>query len=226
MKSQYKGIDLFKIIAAYLIILLHLPVFREGLGNDIVRQVVTVVAVPFFFTASGFLLSNKLSAMDRKLPMCVKINYKKYIIWSLIYFPIVCFGWLVNSKTIGYDLLYYVRDFVLEGSYLTIWFLNALSIALLIEWLLLKKFSKKDCFLISVPFWVIACLLSSYNQLFVENLGGKDITNIYYSIFSTTKNGLLFGFPFISLGVWLADKKEKNKKSQFLSLVCVFLLYF
>ncbi len=209
-KKLFHGIDLFKIIAAYLIILLHVPIFKSGtFAYDAIRQVITIIAVPFFFAASGFVLSNKLKG---DFPKAIQNNYKKYIIWSVIYLPFVVFGWLTNNLSPLNDVIYYIRDFFLEGSYLTIWFLNALVFALLIEWILLKKLSPKTCFIISVPFFVIACLLSSYNQLSVDILHLEGISKIYYTIFSSTKNGLLFGFPFVSLGVYIADNKSNDKK--------------
>ena len=210
---NYRGIDLFKIIAAYLIILLHVPVFKsDSIGHMFIRQIVTIVAVPYFFTASGFLLSGKLQA--HAIPKSVKTNYTKYLIWLLIYFPIVVFGWLLSPLSIPVSFVYYIRDFFLEGSYLTIWFLNALAFAIIVEWLLLKRFSKTVCFYISIPIFILTCLLSSYNQLFVEFIGGKNVSDFYYLIFSTTKNGLLFGFPFVALGAYTSEFcKKKNMKS-------------
>ncbi len=204
-KQSFCGIDLFKIIAAYLIILLHVSVFpAETVWYDILRQMITIVAVPFFFTASGFVLSRRLRG---GFPAAIKNNYVKYIVWSLIYLPFVIFGWCVNDAPIWYDITYYIRDFFLEGSYLTIWFLNALAIALLLEWILLKKLSSRTVFMISIPFFIVACLLSAYHQLLVDVLNLDLMSNFYYSVFSSTKNGLLFGFPFVALGVWISDIK-------------------
>lgn len=223
--KKYNGIDLFKIIAAYLIILLHVSIFEsETIGYIIVRQIITIVAVPFFFAASGFLISNKLD--KQAIPKSVKVNYKKYLLWSVIYLPFAVFGWFVSGLPLYKSLLYYVRDFIFEGSYLTIWFLNALAFAIVIEWLLLKRFSKKMCFYISIPFFIIACLLSSYNQLFTEIFGSK-LSDVYYLIFSSTKNGVLFGFPFVALGAYIATiskQKHENKKVSVLGMVISFVL--
>ena len=54
--QQYKTVDLFKFIAALSILLLHVPPFRAGtFAYVVIREIITVFAVPFFFAASGFL---------------------------------------------------------------------------------------------------------------------------------------------------------------------------
>lgn len=200
---MYRGIDLFKFISAIFIIILHVSPFSEGtIFNIIFRQIICIVGVPYFFSASGFLLSKKSQNDVKK---SVKNNYQKYLIWSLIYFPIVILGWKFSENSIGDSLLLYVRDFIFEGSYLTIWFLNALAFAIAFEWILLKKFNKRTCFFISIPCFLISCLLSSYNEFFTDVLGARNASDLYYSVFSSTKNGLLFGFPFVSLGVYVGD---------------------
>lgn len=61
LKSKYPSIDLMKFIAAILIIVLHTSPFADysGVLNFGLRSIITVVAVPFFFCASGFLFFAK-----------------------------------------------------------------------------------------------------------------------------------------------------------------------
>ena len=44
----------------------------------------------------------------------------------------------------------------------------------------------------------------------MQTITGLWVTEQYYSFFETTKNGLLFGFPYISLGAFLAEKQAKK----------------
>lgn len=58
IRKQYHSLDLAKFISAVLIIVLHtgpLSSYSSVLHYGL-RNIVTVVAVPFFFMASGFLL--------------------------------------------------------------------------------------------------------------------------------------------------------------------------
>lgn len=56
--KQYNSLDLMKFISAILIIVLHTSPFQSynALISFGLRNVVTIIAVPFFFCTSGFLL--------------------------------------------------------------------------------------------------------------------------------------------------------------------------
>lgn len=209
-KKSYNALDAFKFIAAILIIILHVNPFR-GISEPlaiVLRNIVTIIAVPFFFTASGFLFFNKLNASTNQTT-AVK-NYilrlfKMYLIWSVVYFPFVVLEW-VNE---GVNILVYVRDFFFEGSYSTIWFLNAAIWACLFVCFLYKKLKLRYVFLIAFVFYLIGCGLSYYYYLIVEIPLFEKFGELYYSFFKTTKNGLLFGAVFFVLGAILAKDKLK-----------------
>ena len=78
-KKSYNAIDAFKFIAAVLIIMLHVNPFK-GVSEPlalIARNMVTIIAVPFFFTASGFLFFKKLDTAEEK-SLVVKIYKAPY----------------------------------------------------------------------------------------------------------------------------------------------------
>ena len=64
--KQYKSLDLVKFICAILIIVLHTAPF--GSYSKMLtfgfRNIVTVIAVPFFFLTSGFLAFKKIDRLD------------------------------------------------------------------------------------------------------------------------------------------------------------------
>ena len=184
MKVQYRGIDLLKFICALLVLVLHVSPFPDGSFLRVVfREVVCIFAVPFFFAASGYLMTNKLTDKDMSVLSVIKRPYLLYLIWSALYFPLVLFSWFISENSVFSNFIVYIRDFLFEGSYLTIWYLNALAIALGICHLLLKRFSPRMCLLIALPFYAVACLLSSYNQLLVSNDFGLFASDIYYAVF-------------------------------------------
>lgn len=65
--KQYNSLDLMKFISAILIIVLHTSPFQSynALISFGLRNVVTIIAVPFFFCTSGFLLFKKLSVLSQ-----------------------------------------------------------------------------------------------------------------------------------------------------------------
>lgn len=231
MSKNYNSIDLFKFICALLIIIAHANPFDDysKILSFGVRNIVCVIAVPFFFVASGFLCFRKVELLEGE----EKKNYIKkflkrillmYLLWSAIYFVFVAINWINNGFTI-YSVLEYVRDFFFEGSYQTIWFLPALFSATLIVYLLRKKLSYKQIFIISLPFYLFTLLGSSYYGI-AENIPViRDIYNVYYSVFETIKNGVCFGFIYVTLGALIATNIEKIKISKKINIALIIVFY-
>ena len=64
--KQYKSLDFAKFVCAILIIVLHTDPFSSysKLLTFGFRNIVTVIAVPFFFATSGFLAFKKIDSLD------------------------------------------------------------------------------------------------------------------------------------------------------------------
>ena len=226
VKKVYNAIDAFKFLSAILIIALHVNPFK-GISEPlalIFRNMVSIIAVPFFFTTSGFLFFKKLNASKNQTEV-VK-NYvlrllKMYLTWSLVYFPFVVLEWVSE----GVNVLTYLRDFFFEGSYSTIWFLNASIWAVLFVYFLYKKLNLKQVFLISFIFYMVGCGLSYYYYPIIKIPLFEKLGNLYYSFFKTTKNGLLFGAVYFALGAILAKNDLKLKvKSCIVGVVISFIV--
>ena len=197
-KDNYNGIDIFKFTAACLIIFLHTIVLSDNSAiTFIFRNNICTFAVPYFFAISGYFFyrikNNKTKVLER-----IKHIYSVYIFWTIIYLPFVIIKYVFSNKQDYW--LNYVKRFFLEGSYETIWFLNALGIATALYYLLSKKLSSKKIFVISLILYVMGCLLSSYVGLLNRIPGGNFIVQNYYSMFESVKNGLFFGIPFFCIG--------------------------
>lgn len=229
-RKQYGALDLAKFIAAILIIVLHTNPFSSysSILNFGFRSIITVIAVPFFFITSGFLFCTKLNSLNEDRSSYFK-NYIKrlgimYLLWSAVYFIFVAIDWIKNGVTVN-DVLQYVKRFFFEGSYSTIWFLPALIIAVSIVYLLRKKLSYEKIFLLAVPFYIIACLGSSYYGLTVKIPLVSDFYNAYFSFFDTVKNGILFGWVYVALGGVFSEKTIKAKPCKYLVLTGVFFIF-
>lgn len=224
--KQYKTIDLFKFICAILVIMLHASPFASysKIITFIFRHIVTVIAVPFFFAASGFLVFSKLNKLSHKsdqkqyILKYVKRIFQMYLVWSAVYLVFVVYKWTINGFSYM-NVLIYIRNFFFEGSYLTIWFLPALLSAVVFVYLLNKKFNKKTIILIAAPFYIFALLGSSYFGVSEKISILNDIFGIYYSCLQSVKNGLLFGFIFVALGAYISERQDNLKISSFKCLV-------
>jgi len=205
-RKMYNSLDVAKFLAAILIIVLHTAPLSDysNVLNFALRSTITVVAVPFFFITSGFLFFEKLNSLQEKEKNKYFLLYIKrlivmYLLWSLVYFVFVLREWIENDVTVN-EILHYIKRFFFEGSYSTIWFLPALISSVSIVYFLYKKIEYKKIFFIALPFYIIACLGSSYYGLSEKIPFLKNFFEVYFSFFDTIKNGLLFGFVFVVIG--------------------------
>lgn len=89
MKKEYKLVDLFKLISAFLVVGIHTNPFVNNVWCDRLFSLITRVPVPFFFTAAGFFffLSAKGLPTKEKIKKYILRIFILYLIWFLIYLP-------------------------------------------------------------------------------------------------------------------------------------------
>lgn len=213
--KYYNGIDIARVIAAFLVICVHtdpLMSYSES-GNYFLVSVVARLAVPFFFVVSGFFFGKKID-VARSFVADSKVlfsNLKRlmtiYIVWLLIYFPFQFLAWIRSDESWTYWLTF-IQKSIFEGSYYTLWYLTGLIFSLTFSYILFKLFKPKVTLLITLILFVIGTLLQSYYDVWQTN----DLFSTYYTLFLTTRNGLFFGSFFVSLGIFIA--KEKTLLSQ------------
>ena len=192
---QFNGIDIVKFICAFLVCVIHItPLKVEVLGveklsylNFGLQQYLCRIAVPFYFTASGFLLFRKTEFNNLN-----ESRIKNY-----------CFKILRLLGT--WTFLLFV------GGQLQLWYLGSLVLAVIILSVLINKdISIRWIVLISIILYIIGLLGDSYYG-FIEPLKCFSIPKIlivgYDTVFSTTRNGVFFGLIFVLLGALFAQKR-------------------
>lgn len=231
LRKNYNSLDLAKFVCAVMIICAH---FAAEWGHfpakiDYLFSVY-IIAVPFFFTCSGFLFFIKLNRTDKAEHKGVFLKYIKrvlimYAAWSLIYFMFILAHW-INVGTSVKSVSNYLYRSLVFSTYATIWFLPALVVAVAIVYFLSRKISLKTIFAISLVFYVIGSLGYSYSFVSDKVPFLQKIFSVYLDAFVTTRNGLFNGFPFVALGALIASRKERiNIKTSFsMSLVCLVLV--
>ena len=215
--KQKSSLDIAKFLCAILVLIIHTdPVgsYSKALSFGF-RNVICVVAVPFFFATSGYLLREKLGSLQAAEQKQYMWKYLKrlaviYLVWSAVYFPFVVVKWLRADFGIGM-VLEYVKDFFFEGSYSTIWFLPALMSAALLYWILRRKLSGKGVFLVGCGCYIVTLLLSSYYGVTARIPGLAQLGQIYYGFFDSVKNGVLFGLVYMALGGMISESDGFSK---------------
>lgn len=202
---EYSQIDILKCVLAILIVLRHCgQVFFPSDSMFMkIMNILSPIAVPTFFTLSGFLFFSRKKEM-KDLKKYILRLLKLYILWTLVFLPFTLYSFSKNGVTISNSqvLLVFMQKFLFDGSYYHLWFLPSLVVAIVIVFLLSNKIS--DFWLLAIGFvlFVIGTLVATYS--FLSTLLSW---HAYKTIFITTRNGIFFGIPFVTLGKLIAEKK-------------------
>ena len=190
----YENLDILKYVSSILIILFHINIYMKvvyKIDFIIITDVITRLAVPFFFTIAGFLIAQN----ENKGPNYIK-NYlielfKTYLFWSILYLP---FGlrYIINLHIAWY--LYPIAillGILYIGIYYHLWYFPALffSICILSFWK--KRWSISLLTFISFLLLIIGSSESYFGYFndFWQNI----FQTYYFSIFYITRNFLFFG---------------------------------
>ena len=106
-KKNYYGIDLLKFIMAVCVVAIHTQPLYSVQSIVVQRSfdTITSLAVPYFFSVSGFLLFSKIDAdisCRRNMEVCKRYLSRVlslYVIWNIIYLPITIFGFKENNMS-------------------------------------------------------------------------------------------------------------------------------
>lgn len=228
-RKQYASLDIMKFIMAMLILTQHtanewahstgLVHAFFGLGN---------FAVSFFFACSGFLFFSKLNTLSADEQ---KGYYKKwslrigkmYLIWSLIYFVFVLYGWIDCGVTIE-GVGRYLHRAIVFSTYATIWFLPALWVGLSICYWMKRHCSNTMLWTTMVLLMIVGNLFGSYSNVLVDSCPEiAPFYDGYMDWFITWRNGVFNGAPYVFIGILVAEGWGKNipiKISAVLAVLC------
>jgi len=215
---SYNGIDIIKFIMSIFMVIIHAKPLLEisYWGNYALTYGITRVTVPFFFIASGFLLFKKMSLYDidvKKIKKYIYHIFRLYMIWTVIYLPIIFWEVHKNENGILHGIIIAIRNTIMAGSYFQLWFLNALIVsAILISLFLWLKINIKKIFVFTIFMYIIALLGQSYygifDYLFPEGSTMFTIWKYIGIVFRTPRNGLCFGALFFFLGAYISRSKD------------------
>ena len=222
---NYKGIDCTKVLMAILVVAIHTlqpyvmtwPVLFADFFNILMR-----VAVPFFFTVSGFLLCNKLRMKDYPEKLYYMQGWlfrivRLYLVWTLIYLPYAIIGFYKDDLGFIKSAAVYVRNVIFVGeNYLSwpLWYLLAMLVAGLIYYLILKLRSK---YFVSILV-ILAVSLVGIGAMIDSGLIGN---SWYITLFKSTRNGFFQGFPYMTIGFIISSVGYSHNKCLLISLLFI-----
>ena len=150
VRVNYPDIDIMKLLMAFLVVEIHArPLMNFALAQKILDGI-DVIAVPFFFLASGFLCFQGLGAGDfRDVSSAAFIRVRKtifnlirlYVTWTLLFLPLTIFGNMLKGNSPLRAILYFVRGtlFIGENYYSwPLWYLLASAVGFALVYYLLR----------------------------------------------------------------------------------------
>lgn len=229
-KKIFSFVDLLKFVFSFFIIMIHVDIFSDISPslNYFFVNILTRVAVPFFFAVSGFFFVRSFDFSKQKKLSKTKSNFKRlrktewriivlYAVWSVIYMfwamPMIYGSWSFGS------LFDYALTSVIRCSFYHLWYVYALVFAYPLLYLMMRVLPRKAVTAVCVSLYIIGVVYNSYSRIFdisLINTLSERIDSISVSYLIT--NIFFRALPLMWLGACVAKRRKKPKK-----LVCLLL---
>ena len=161
----YKGIEIFRVVAAFLVVAIHTSPLASysGTADFVFTRVIARVAVPFFFMVTGYFVLSKGTGVRRFLKKTAII----YAASAALYLPISVYAGHLR----GWGLLDLVQQVFFEGTFYHLWYLPAALLGAWLTSLLMRRTSRGVCAAIVTALYVLGLLGDSYWGL-IEGVPG------------------------------------------------------
>lgn len=212
-KKSYGGLDIFKMIAAFLVVAIHtspLASFSAEADFFLTRELARL-AVPFFFMVTGhFVLSGYLSGQEKDFSTVRRYLRKTFVLYGIaiaLYVPIGIYAGHYEELT-PFRVL---QMLLFDGTFYHLWYFPALIIGILLVSFIGRFCSPLICTVISGVLYLIGLFGDSYWGLIADVPGLSAAYGAGFQLFSYTRNGLFLAPLFLVMGAQLRRSAEKTK---------------
>lgn len=225
IKSQlYPGLDMLKLVAAILVVILHAIELDTVIGSGI-KWTITRLAVPFFLITSGFFFQKGLSnSTDKKTYF---LQYEKrllllYLIWAVL---ITGFGtirsYYLNNAQHGivYVILVILRRMVLIG-HTQYWYLITLIFSTAFLYLCAVVHRENLIAAGAILGFVLLIAYSCFRGILGQIGILEAIFRVIDLVFSWEFNFITFGIPFCAVGYFFASKNVRFSMDKAIAVFC------
>lgn len=233
MKTQnYNILDITKFLMALLVVCIHIEIIPSMPEvSHLFTNAIGRMGVPFFFICSGFLYFRKENALEvDALIKTLKRILMLSVGWTIIYGLVMLFTEYIHTEESPfYRFLLFLFRHIFLNPFGHLWFLPALMIGLLITWLVFKLKIEKIGVILAIILFALGVLGDSYYHWAIKHSPLDILFSKYYSFFTTTRNGVFIGFPFIflsSLSTKYMHRGSWNKINLPLSVLFFAILLF
>ena len=226
MKALKISIDKFRIIAAILIIAIHIFPFASinETVDFVFTHVICRIGVPFFFMVTGyFVLPKAIEDKNKLIKYTLKI-IKIYAICILIYLPINLYAGQLNNITI----IEAIKNICINGTFYHLWYFPAVILGIWVTYFFIKHLNKTSSIISIVILYIIGIFGDSYFGISKQSIIISKTYDAIFMIADYTRNGLFFAPIFISLGYSFNNMKNKisQNKSAIFAIISMFFMIF
>ena len=214
----YKGIEIFRVVAAFLVVAIHTSPLAgySGTADFVFTRVIARVAVPFFFMVTGYFVLSKGTGVRRFLKKTAII----YAASAALYLPINVYAGHLQ----GWGMPDLVQQVLFEGTFYHLWYLPAALLGAWLTSLLMRMTSRGVCAAIVTALYVLGLLGDSYWGLIEGVPGVSSAYNALFALMGYTRNGLFFAPMFMFLGAEMRMAKRRGVGFEAAGLVLSFAL--
>lgn len=205
-KKIYTSIDVFKFVAAILIVAIHTNPFA-GTDVDYYFTCFCRIGVPFFFIATSYFFFRNTNPDIKKY---TKRLTHLYFLWFVIELPLIYYKFFVVSDYSHlFNLLNLFRSVFFANTWGASWFIMACILSVNIVYFLSRKLSNCTLLLIAVGTYLISLLSSSYYGLLNQLLDERLMTLFSYFVMAFhPANSFMVALIYIVLGKYIANEKS------------------
>lgn len=222
IKQGYPYIDYFRIVAAILVIGIHISPFSTIYQplDFFVTRVLGRVAVPFFFMITGFFFFSSPRTVAQVKKMILSL-LQIYVIAIVVYLPINIYRGDFSELT----FLYILQDIFFNGTIYHLWYLPAAMIGLVITYFLITYLPINRALFICILLYIIGLGGDSYYNLVTQIPLIREVYIWIFSWFEYTRNGIFMAPIFLYLG-YLMPKYNIRKQAVIIVMISSFILMF
>ena len=215
-RRGYPAVDRFRVAAALLVVCIHTaPLASFSAAADFALKTLARLAVPFFFTATGFFLLGELvrpGLRPRTLSPGVRRFLKKtgvlYAACTVLYLPVTLYAGNFPVENVLGEL---VRDAVLDGTFYHLWYLPAALLGVLVVCGLLRFLRPGAAAGVCGALYLAGLLGDSWYGLAKQLPVLKEGYDALFGVMDYTRNGLFFAPAFLMLGALLAGFPARRR---------------
>lgn len=227
-KKLYTSIDVFKFLAAILIVAIHTNPFA---GNEVDYYFTCFcrIGVPFFFVATSFFFFRKshpdIKAYSKRLLLL-------YLLWFIIETPLIYYNFFINTPyPLFFNIINLIRSIFFSNTWGASWFVMACVIAVNLVYFMSRKYSNKVLLVIMGGVYIISLFSSSYYGIF-NKFSSENIQKAFllFCMAFHPSNSFFVALIYVVIGKIFAEATPKfytirpNTKILMALFVCIMIL--